>query len=519
LATSVTLTSRINLKGMRNFTLFILLFLAIAHSPLSAQEKEKSDPKTWDKTDPALVKTQHKIIVDGKQLSYTATTGYLVLREENTKPRAKVFFVAYSLDGVNDPAKRPLTFCFNGGPGSSSVWLHMGAIGPKRIVMTDFGGATKPPYNVIDNDLTWLTDTDLVFIDPVMTGYSRPEDGVDKKEFTGYQEDINSVGEVIYNLTTKFERWSSPKFLTGESYGTTRAAGLSGFLQDRYGLYLNGIVLISAVLNFGTIDFYKGHELPYVLFLPTYSAMAWFHKQLAPEFTDLKKLLSEVENFASTEYTLALMKGDNLSMSEKSSIAEKLSRYTGLSKEYLLRTNLRIEDHRFTKELLRKEGKTVGRLDGRFTSTDYDEAGEDAEFDPSYNVAIYGPYTMAINDHLRRTLKYQNDIPYEILSGRAHPWNFGNVQNQFLNVAETLRSSMNKNPSMKVLICNGYYDMATPYFGTDYTIKHMFLDESLRSNISFTFYEAGHMMYIHKPSLIQMRKDVGDFYKKTLTGN
>jgi carboxypeptidase C (cathepsin A) len=497
---------------MRYTLLFHFLFLAA----IASYSQEKKDAKaTFDLTDPALIKTKHSLLVGGKTINYTATIGYMVLRKESGEPRAKMFFTAYTLDGVSDPAKRAITYAFNGGPGSSSVWLHMGALGPKRIEMTDFGAATKPPYKVVENEFSWLDETDLVFIDPVMTGYSRPQEGVDKKEFTGYEEDIESVGQFIHLYTTKNLRWSSPKFLAGESYGTTRAAGLSGHLQDRYGMYLNGVVLISAVLNFATGDFYKGHDLPYALFLPTYSAMAWFHKQV-PSFTSLSALLKEVEVFALNDYSTALLKGDQLTEAERNTIAEKLNRYTGLSKEYLLRANLRIDDFRFTKELLRKEGKTVGRLDGRFTASDYDGVGEAYEFDPSYSAAIYGPYAMAVNDHIRRTLKYENDIPYEILTGRVRPWNYSNVQNQFLNVAETLRMAMTKNPSLKVLITNGYYDMATPYFATDYTVNHMFLNTELKKNITQTFYEAGHMMYIHKPSLVQMKKDVSDFYKNVL---
>jgi carboxypeptidase C (cathepsin A) len=488
----------------------LLLFISF---PLIAQDKKESDK---DKPDPVLSQTKHQVTVNGQLISYSATTGYLIVREESGKPKGKFFFVAYTKDGVTDPSTRPITYTFNGGPGSSSVWLHMGGLGPKRIEMTDFGGPTKPPYAIIDNEYSWLDLTDMVFIDPVMTGYSRPAEGVEKKEFNGYVEDIETVGEFIYLYTTRYQRWNSPKFLAGESYGTTRAAGLSGHLQDRYGMYLNGIVLISAVLNFQTIEFDRGNELPFTLFLPTYSAMAWYHKKLSPELTDLKSLLNEVEAFALGEYTLALMKGDRLPDDERKMIIDKLSRFTGLSKEYLQQVNLRILDFRFTKELLRKEGKTVGRLDGRFTGSDYDDAGQSSEFDPSYNAGIYGPFTMAVNDHVRRTLKYQNDIPYEILGGRAHPWSYANVQNQYLNVAETLRSAMTKNKDLKVLICNGYFDMATPYFATDYTVNHMFLEPELRKNISSTFYEAGHMVYIHKLSLGQMKKDVSFFYQNTL---
>jgi carboxypeptidase C (cathepsin A) len=499
---------------------YIFLFLVLTSWSLKAQDKKEVSKEvakeSFSVPDPPLSQTKHQLNLNGQVINYTATTGYLLLREENGKPKGKFFFVAYTKDGVTDPATRPVTFAFNGGPGSASVWLHMGALGPKRIEMTDFGAATKPPYKVVDNEYSWLDLTDLVFIDPVMTGYSRPAEGFEKKEFNGFVEDIETVGGFIYLYTSRYERWNSPKFLAGESYGTTRAAGLSGHLQDRYGMYLNGIVLISSILNFETAEFDRGNELPFVLFLPTYSAMAWYHKKLAPEFADLKSLLKEVEIFALGEYNNALMKGDKLSPDERKGIVDKLSRYTGLSKDYLEKTNLRIQDSRFTKELLRSEGKTVGRLDGRFTGFDYDDAGQSAEFDPSYNAGIYGPFTMAVHDHIRRTLNYENDIPYEILTGRAHPWSFANVQNQYLNVAETLRNAMTKNKDLKVLICNGYYDMATPYFATDYTINHMFLDSSLRGNITSKFYEAGHMVYIHKPSLIQLKKDITEFYQNTL---
>ncbi|MDJ1484717.1 peptidase S10 [Cytophagaceae bacterium YF14B1] len=495
---------------MKKYLVLLQTFLfTTILTQLIAQEKIKSDGP--------LSITKHKISINGKTINYTATTGYLVLREESGKARANIFFVAYTKDGVADPATRPITYSFNGGPGSSSVWLHMGALGPRRIQMTDAGESEAPPYKVIDNEYTWLDETDLVFIDPVTTGYSRPAEGVEGKEFHGYNEDISSVGDFIRLYTTQFERWSSPKFLAGESYGTTRSAGLSGYLQDRHGLYLNGIVLISSVLNFQTILFDKGNELPFALYLPTYSAIAWYHKKLSPEYTDLKKLLAEVEQFAMGEYSIALMKGDKLTDDEKQSLTEKLNRYTGLSKEYIQQTHYRIEILRFTKELLRKEGRMSGRLDGRFKGIDYDNAGEHFEFDPSYNVAIYGPYTTAINDYVRRELKYENDLPYEVLTGRVHPWNYTNVQNQYLNVTETLRQSIVKNPFLKILVCNGYYDLATPYFATDYTFNHMFLDKSLQKNIKMTFYESGHMMYIHKPSLIQFRKDVSTFYKESLT--
>lgn len=493
--------------------LFLLLFLSFSLSLLCQSEKKeiKIEP------DPPLSVTKHRLqFSDGTTVNYTATAGYQFLRNEDGETRAKIFFVSYAKDEETNPAKRPLTFAFNGGPGSASLWLHMGALGPKRILMSDEGAALKPPYQVVDNEYSWLKFTDLVFIDPVMTGFSRPAEGVDKKEFTGFKNDIESVGKFIRLYTSKNERWNSPKFLAGESYGTTRASGLSGFLQDRYGMYLNGIVLISQITNFQTARFSRGNDLPYPLFLPTYAATAWYHGKLSDEFKDLRQLLKEVEDFAMNEYTLALMKGDLLSETERQAIAKKLSKYTGLSEKYVLESNLRIIISRFTKELRRDEGITVGRLDTRFKNSDYDAAGEHYEFDPSYNGAIYGPFTMAVNDHLTRFLNFKSDLPYEILTGRVRPWSYSNVENQFLNVAETLRNAMHKNRDLKVLVCGGYYDLATPYFAAEYTINHLFLDKSLRDHIQMKLFEAGHMMYIHKPSLVQLTKDVQDFYRDGL---
>lgn len=477
-----------------------------------AQEKRVKNEK-----DPELAITQHRVTANGKVINYTATTGHLILRDEEGYSRAKVFFIAYTKEGEN-PEKRPVTYTFNGGPGSSSVWLHMGGLGPKRIVMTDEGEAIRPPYQLIDNEYTWLDKTDLVFIDPIETGFSRPAEGVDKKEFTGYNEDIRLVGDFIRLYTSKYGRWGSPKFLAGESYGTTRAVGLSGYLQDRHGMYLNGLLLVSSILNFQTVDFEEGNELPYPLHLPTYAAIAWYHGKLdKAKFPDLKTLLPQVEKFALEEYTVALMKGDKLEKQKYEEVKDKLHLYTGLSKTYLDQTRLRIEIGRFVKELRRDEGITVGRLDGRITSSDLDDAGEYYEFDPSYSKAILGPYTTALNDHLKRNLKFSmDDWPYEILTGRVRPWNYSNVQNKYLDNSQVLRKAIHKNPHLQVLVCNGYYDLATPYFATHYTFDHLFLNPEYKDNIRMTYYEAGHMMYIHKPSLIQFTQDVRKFYEEVI---
>ena len=465
---------------------------------------------------PPLVTTQHRVTINGQAINYTATTGYLVLRTEEQKPRAKLFFVAYTKNDETNLAQRPITFAFNGGPGSSSVWLHLGALGPKRVLMTDRGEPLPPPYQLVDNEYSWLDQTDLVFIDPVETGFSRPAEGVKKKEFTGFKQDIESVGDFIRLYTTRNGRWSSPKFLAGESYGTTRAAGLSGYLQNRHGMYLNGLMLISSILNFQTARFGRGNDLPYALFLPTYAAVAYYHNRLPESVNTLEELLDEVEHFALGDYTLALMRGDSLSADQRVAMANRLHRYTGLDTAYLERTNYRIHISRFVKELRRDEGISVGRLDGRLTGRDYDDAGDRYDFDPSLDGTITGPYTAALNAYLHDELNYRNDLPYEILTGRVQPWDYSNVQNEFLNVAETLREAMNKNPFLKVHVFNGYYDLATPYFATEYTFSHMHLRDSLSNNVSMSYYPAGHMMYIHQPSLVKMKQEVDAFIQSSV---
>jgi carboxypeptidase C (cathepsin A) len=454
--------------------------------------------------------THNSVTVDGKKIDYTASTGYLNLKNDTGKLIAKVFFTYYKKEG-EEAGKRPVTFTFNGGPGSSSVWLHMGGIGPKRVLLKDDGLAPPPPYQYINNEFTWLTKSDLVFIDPVSTGFSRAAPGESPKQFHGYEEDISSMGSFIRHFLSRYERWGSPKYLAGESYGTTRAAGLSKFLQDRYRIYLNGIFLISAVLNFGTNDYYVGNDLPRALYIPSYTAAAWYHKKLAPALQqDLQKTLKESEQFAIGEYASALLKGGWLSDTEKDAIATKMSYYTGLSKELILQSNLRVGEGRFWKELRRSEGLTIGRLDARFTGRDLDDAGETVSFDPSF-ANIDGSFTAAINDYFQKELNFKEEKGYNIF-GDVYPWNYNNVQNQYLNVAESLRDAMAKNPALKVYVGCGYYDFATPYFTAQYDIEHMFLRPEQRKNVQVHTYEAGHMYYINKPSLAQFKKDVDAFY-------
>lgn len=502
---------------MKKYLLPLLVLLT--HSLQAQEPAKKEEPKPIIAASQSVnpVVTKHQTTINGQTFSYTATTGYMTLKDESGKAKANIFYIAYTKDGVSDISKRPVTYTFNGGPGSASVWLHMGCIGPKRILMSDKGESLAPPYKYVNSEYSWLDKTDLVFIDPVNTGYSRAAQGEDEKQFLGYTGDIESVGEFIRLYTVKYGRWASPKFLAGESYGTTRAAGLSGYLQDKFNMYINGVALISSILNFQTARFEKGNDVPYPLFLPTYTAMAWYHKKVAPEYQgDLLKTLREVENFALNDYTLALTKGDMLPEMEKNRIIEKLSKFTGLSQAYIRNTDMRIEISRFVKELLRTEGKTAGRLDGRFTGTDFDNAGERNEFDPSLDATISGPYSASINHYLRQELKYENDLPYLVLTGRVQPWSYNNVQNQYLNVAETLRQAMAKNPYLKVWVGAGYYDLATPYFAAEYTVAHMGLKPEQRKNVNFTYFEAGHMMYIHKESLIKLKKDADKFYDEAL---
>lgn len=464
----------------------------------------------------APVVSQHSVKVGAKTLKYTATAGYLTLKSEAGDAEAHIFYVAYTLDGVKNAQERPLTFSFNGGPGSSSVWLHLGVLGPRRVLMSDEGESLAPPYELVDNEYTWLEETDLVFIDPVTTGYSRATDEKEAKKYHGYTGDVQSVGEFIRRYTAEQKRWGSPKYLIGESYGTTRAAALSQYLIDAYGYYLNGVILVSSILDFGTARFDAHNDLSYILFLPTYTATAYYHKQLSSgeQARKLEEVLDEAEAFAMGEYALALLRGDLLTEAEKQKVAEKVSKYTGLSVEYVLRSNLRVSIFRFTKELLREKYEVVGRFDSRYKNVDMNGAGETGEFDPSYQPVILGSFGTAINDYLGRELGFSSDLTYNILTGKVHPWDYSNFAGRSVNVAENLRKAMVMNPHMRVWVANGYYDLATPYFATEYTFNHFNLPAELRKNISMTYYPAGHMMYLQKSSLQQMKREATEFYGK-----
>ncbi len=489
--------------------------------------EDKKEKESAPEPEDNLVTTKHKIRIRGKEMSYTATVGTIVLREEvdkeGHKAKAEMFFVSYVRDGIRNKKKRPLTFSFNGGPGSSSVWMHLGLLGPRRVPISpddsDPARRLAPPYEVTGNEFTLLEESDLVFIDPVGTGYSRHLSGEksDPHEFFSFRRDLDSMGEFIRLYTSRYGRWNSPKFLIGESYGTTRASALSGHLQDRHGLYLNGIMLISVVLDFQTLLFNTGNDLPYTLYVPSYAISAKYHGMLSAKYQKMSedKFLEEVRTFAEGQYNLALMKGSRLEKEEKERVAAKLASYTGLTAEYILASNLRVPIMRFAKELLRHRGLTVGRFDSRITGVDKDDVAENFERDPSFDV-VQGVYSACMNNYIRSELKFESDLPYEILSFKVLPkWKYDEHANDFVNVAETLRAAMMKNPHLQLFVANGRYDLATPFFATEYTLDHMGLKNGAEDNVQVAYYDAGHMMYTHKKSLVGLSKDIRQFVKRS----
>lgn len=509
---------------MRSYKSIFLSFLLITSSPIFTSEttekpktekEQKNDSEPKKEVKEEVVTTNHTVNINGVEVAYKTTVGTQILRNEQGASKASIFYIAYTKENVDNKIARPVTFCFNGGPGSSSVWLHLGIFGPQRVNINDDGLSVNLPYHLVDNPSSILDVTDLVFIDPVSTGYSRPIPGEDAKQFHGVDEDIQSVAEFIRLYTTRNALWEVPKFIAGESYGTTRAAGLAQELHDNQHLYLDGVLLISTILNFQTINFSSGNDLPYILFLPSYTATAHYHNKLPPELqNDFGKTLKDAEAFAKNEYALALMQGDSLPPEKRSQIIDKLSRYTGLSKTYLDLANLRVSIFRFAQELLRNERRTVGRFDSRMKGISSDSCSDTFEFDPSFDL-IMGLFTATFNNYVRADLNWKSDDEYKILAN-VRPWNYGTATNQYLNVAEKLRDVMNKNPSLEVYVASGFNDLATPYFATEYTILHLALDPSLHKNVTLKNYEGGHMMYLKHATLLKMKEDIAAFFKQHL---
>lgn len=507
----------VNKFGKKLFALFFFLVFSLASIAPPARA-EASKPKTVAaKAKERESVTHHQVVIDGRTISYTATAGTIILRDAKHEPTASIFFIAYTEDGVPDPARRPITFTYNGGPGSSSVWLQLGGVGPRRIETSDATFTPPPPYNLTDNPYSILDKTDLVFIDPVGTGYSHALGKSKDEDFWGVDPDVKSVDAFIKRYITKYERWNSPKFLLGESYGTTRSAALSYALQED-GVSLNGVMLVSSVLNFETIIFTPDNDIVSILYLPSYAAVAWYHHKL-PGVASLDALLSEAESYAVGDYARALMKGNDISPAEEDAVAAKLSSLTGVSKEIWKETGLRMNNDEFEKELLHKEGKTTGRLDARFTGY----STEPILPFPTYDVqgeAVESAFTAAFNDYVRRDLGYKTDREYIILSDQAEPkWDWKHKQpgftwdqfSGFPDVTPDLALAMVTNPHLQLMVNNGYFDLGTPFFATLYTMNHLDLPAPLRSNIHIYNYYSGHMIYLHTPSLKELHDNIDRF--------
>ncbi|MBE1576163.1 peptidase S10 [Amycolatopsis roodepoortensis] len=481
---------------------------------------EKDTPSVETKVEPTddLVTTKHTLTLKRKKLAYTAQTGRIVLRKEvitdgkseGYKAKAEVFVTSYTLDDA-EPGSRPVTFAFNGGPGSASVWLHMGLLGPRRVLSGDVDDPVAPPYGLTDNQETLLAHSDLVFIDPVSTGYSRAVDGEAAKEYHGYTADIESIGEVIRLWVSRKQRWLSPKFLAGESYGTLRAAGLASHLQERHGMYLNGLLLISSVLDLGTLRFTEGNDLPYSLYVPTYAAIAHYHGLHGDR--PLDDVLADAEDFAAKELPWALARGARLSTQDRAEAVATLASLTGLSESYVDRVNLRIEHVRYFTELLRDKGLVVGRMDGRFTTWEPDGGREHMSDDPSIS-RIIGAYTGGLNHYVRAELGYENDLPYEVLSTDVFKaWSYSDFEGRSVSSVDSLASAMRANPHLRVHVAFGHYDGATPYFASEHVLARLQIPEELRENIDTAYYPAGHMMYVHEESRVRQAKDLAKFIK------
>lgn len=479
------------------------------------KQAEKDDGAATAPVEEQATPSKGSVTVEGRRIAYTVTPGTLTIRDDAGEPIASMFYVSYVADGVKDP-RRPITFLFNGGPGSSSMWLHIGSFGPVRVDTPTTQVAASPPFNVGPNPHSIIDKSDLVFIDALGTGLSRPLGKAEGKQFWGVDQDIDLFASTIQRYLSKTNRWNSPKFLLGESYGTLRSAGLVNELQNR-GVQMNGVVLLSSILNYGIRN--PGYDQLYVTYLPSYAATAWYHNRLQNRPATIEPFLTEVRAFAQGPYLSALARGDTLPAAERDAIAEQMARYTGLSKAFLIRNKLRVDLGRFRKELLIDQSRTVGRLDSRFTSIDDDDGGENPEFDAA-DVALSGAYIGAINSYLFGTLGYKTDLHYrpnfykEISPAwdQRHRAPGSSYRMAAADTALDLGRAMRINPHLKVLSLNGYYDMATPFFGAEYDLNHMMLDPERRPNLTFKYYESGHMIYIHPESMQALRRDLVEFY-------
>jgi carboxypeptidase C (cathepsin A) len=476
---------------------------------------EKSSASKWpvssvpDASKPPVV-TEHSITTGGDtKLTYKAEAGMLPLLKEDGSPRANIFYVAYTVPG-SDAAARPVMFCFNGGPGAAAVWLHLGGLGPRRALVNEDASLPPPPFELVDNEHTVLSVADLVFIDPVATGYSRAAKGEKQEQFFGKNPDIAAMGEFIRLYTTRNKRWRSPKFLCGESYGVFRAAGLVAELQDRHGMFLNGLVLVSGLVDYGTIMPGPSNELPYALYLPSFTAVAHAHARLPAELqADRAKALAEAEAFASSEYVTALYAGASLPEAKRTEVAKKIARLTGLPEKLVLDHDLRVSPSVFRAKLLADEQLILGRFDARITGRDGDQGANVPRFDPSFDAAL-GPLAAAMNAYVREELEFESDLPYRVLTG-VGPW--PQDQNRYASTAADLGEAMSRNHHLRVLVQTGRCDLAVPYLSMRYSIDHLQIDSELLKNVTYADYDSGHMMYLHFPDLVKLGKDLREFLK------
>ena len=485
----------------------------LAKQATAAATETKGQEKEHEQAKPAALEskpvvTRHKVTIGGKEISYTASAGLLPLVNDAGEPEAEIFSVSYTAESPPSGARRPLLFIFNGGPGAASVWLHLGAIGPRRSQMLPDGNMPAPPFRLRDNEYSWLDQADLVFVDPVGTGFSRAAKPELTKNFTTVHGDIDSLEKFIRLYLTRNQRWGSPIFLVGESYGTFRSAGLSEYLAE-HGVALNGIILISSILNLQTTSFDNGNDLPYQLFLPSYTATAWYHKKLAPDLqADLERTLAAAESWAATDYQAALNKGDRLSPEERRATVAELARFTGLAPAFVDNRNLRVDSRGFVRELLRDRGQVVGYMDSRFTAANLDPAAPSG-FDPTVST-IRPPFTATFNSYVREELGYQSDLEYFTLGGGIGHWDW-EAKNSYADTSDNLRNTFAKNPYMKLFVASGCFDLATPHFATEYTLAHLGITPALRKNITTRRYRSGHMMYLENEALAQLKKDVAEF--------
>lgn len=477
---------------------------AAAGDQRPSETRDAKAPEPQEKT----AVTHHTIRIDGQPVAYTASAATLVLRDEATaKPVASFFYVLYTRDNVADVSKRPIVYSFNGGPGTASVWMHLGFTGPRRVVYDEDGFMLQPPYRVNDNAHSILDVADIVYIDPIGVGYSRMAPGEDPHKFHGVLDDIKAMADFIRVFTVRQGRWKSPKYLIGESYGTTRASGLVGYLQSQHQMYMNGVILVSMT----NLNVERGADLGYATTLPYMTATAYYHKRLSQDLQSkpLKDVLAESEKFASGDYQLALFKGGNVTADERTAIAKQVSRLTSVPVDFVLQSNLRIERNRFWKELLRDKGLTVGRLDSRYTGQDRDSAGEAPEGDPAM-WAWDGPFAGAVNSYFRDELKWETDDKYYIW-GNVRPWR----QDPDTRVGEMLRRAMTQNPYLHVLVMEGYFDGATDYYSAQYTMSHLDPSGAINKRIHFAFYESGHMLYLRNSALVKSKQDLAKFIQST----